>query len=611
MTDLAQQQAKIDKVIKYLKMAESESLSDRAAAQLFFMRVDSKLLKAAKAEYRGERSLSQKKVSTVSQNEAKQWWEGAVKKFKEDPWVPQALAAAEELEKLVPPYIDGVENVAKSFDGLAKQHIGSVDSKAKKVAAELRESKADLKTLMAAVTRAVSELKDYGQLGELLAAQEPPQDNVQREAYSVQIANGTQKCRRADQELQRTVQVVNQLCIARADRLRELIKEIVTAAIAWRKTESFRKGAKTVQSVANGLVEVSQLVNPEPISATAVQGLHMLFKGICDGATLIAAAVKSSELSKEDLDDLLDKLNPDDIVQRKIDLIVMAISWAAEPLGFIPCFGTLLRSCVNAVTEAISGTIKKAAEKQAAAQTKSKAQQQGNQPPPNVSEDVEMIKKLGAETVEGVANELFDGLGEGAQHIHAAIQGSADLEVKCGVAEFAISVGMALFGPAVQEAVADAIGTMDLVDKDQIKAKLQETRDNLASNSGKCTDIQKYKITFACDLEDVRKKNRDAIVALKTSTSAITVKIGIAASLTETSGVILLIGEDHADDTMKFFKVLEDANVTHSGTVKYQKNRVLPDTVQFSGLPEDLVRDYVKAYGTGDNRITGRALEFA
>jgi hypothetical protein len=142
---------------------------------------------------------------------------------------------------------------------------------------------------------------------------------------------------------------------------------MVAAAVAWRQTGEIREGAEVVESLLNGTVSAVQALDGEPMSALALQGLHSLIKGVCDGVKLGAAGVKSFTLQRahKDVMALIDKIQDDDFIQGKLNLIKMGLSWAAEPLGLIPSVGTIVRSAINIGVGGVVGTLKKAAAKQA------------------------------------------------------------------------------------------------------------------------------------------------------------------------------------------------------------------------------------------------------
>ena len=96
--------------------------------------------------------------------------------------------------------------------------------------------------------------------------------------------------------------------------------------MAWRKTEDVRQGAEVAESLLNGVVSAVQVLDAEPMSALAVQGLHSLIKGVCDGVKLSAAEIKSMSLKKEHTDvmGLIDKLKEDDFIR---------VSWTSSGWG--------------------------------------------------------------------------------------------------------------------------------------------------------------------------------------------------------------------------------------------------------------------------------------
>jgi hypothetical protein len=500
-------------------------------------------------------------------------------------------AAVDNYSLAMQPLFDALE-MAKTAN------IPRVNDRADKSIALLKEAQGTLPPLSAAAAKAIEDLDQFIMLMELLKT-DPPQTPDEVEGARARFVESVQECRNADLAIQKQVQAINTLCKSLQVKIEQNIKDMVAAAIAWRNTADIREGAGWFETIANGAVEAVQVLDSEPMSAPAVQGIHMLVKGISTTITLSAAAYEAHQLGKTDVMDLVDSLKEDDFVQMKLDAIQMGLEWAAEPLGFIPNVGTLIRTAINIGTKQITGTLKKAAAKQAEAMQKKR-----KLAAKDFSEEIDVIQETLEECIK---QEIENGI-KGLANIDEYVKGSKD------PTEVILGVVAAIFGPSLQAMLAKVIPDLGLTNPDTVKATLKGARASVDTLGHQQLEISKISLDFAYDEAASKVISVQALKALGTGESCSVVVAG-SPQFKSTRGVGLLIGDGHSDDNVAYIVSLVKEGSGYEGTVTMKnkggtasKGEVV---FQFSdSKAKELVKSYVQHYGTGDNRITGKKLTF-
>ena len=534
------------------------------------------------------------------QGEVAKEWQKVVTEYEttKTKWAVPAKASEIEFKAAVDNYSVAMQPLFNALEMAKTANIPKVTDRADKAIGLLKQAQATLPPLSAAAAKAVQDLDEFILLVELLKT-EPPQTLPEVNGARARFAESVQECRNAELAIKNQVQAINTLCKSLQTKIEQNIKDMVAAAIAWRKTADIREGADWFETVANGVVEAVQVLDSEPMSAPAVQGVHMLIKGVTDLVKVGAASYKAYELGKTDVMVLVDDLNEDDFVQMKLDLILMALLWAAEPLGFIPNVGTLIRSAINAGTKQIVGTLKKAATKQAAAM-----RQKRKLAAKDFDEEIDVIKETLKEYVKTAIEDGVKGIAEMDDYI----KGAKD------PAEVIIDIVAAIFGPSLQAMLAKVIPDLGLTNPDTVKATLQGARNSVDTLAHQQLQISKISLDFAYDEAAAKVLSVQNLKALAKGDDC-TVVVAASPNFKGTRGVGLLIGDGHSSDNVAFIEALvkEGSGYEGSVTMKDKGGRTSKGEVVFAfsdGGAKELVKSYMQHYGTGDNRITGKKLTF-
>jgi len=395
-------------VLLLKKRAKTDNFAKKAAIELQLMTVSEHIRSLAEAQLRGEtrpvQSLKEAARKPGQASEVSREWAEVIKEYdqKETTWAKPALDSEAKFQKGLTAYSAALTPLVKAFQSATSANIPGVKSQAKSAIEILTEAQNTLKPLSEASTKAQLELRDFCGLVDYLKT-DPPQTLAEVKGARARFDEAIQKVRATQQDIKNQVTAINNLAKKQQANLEGLIKQMVAAAVAWRKTGEIREGAEVVESLLNGTVSAVQALDGEPMSALALQGLHSLIKGVCDGVKLGAAGVKSFTLQRahKDVMALIDKIQDDDFIQGKLDLIKMGLSWAAEPLGLIPSVGTIVRSAINIGVGGVVGTLKKAAAKQAK-EAREKRGEVAVNVDAEINEAVEIIRESALEYVKGV-----------------------------------------------------------------------------------------------------------------------------------------------------------------------------------------------------------------
>jgi hypothetical protein len=558
----------------------------------------------AEAQMRGDHrptaELDDIRKGDWDQGEVAKEWQKVVGEYEgtKTKWAVPAKASEVEFKSAVDNYSVAMQPLLDALELAKTSNIPRVEDRADKSIALLKQAQATLPPLSAAAAKAVQDLDEFIMLVELLKT-EPPQTLPEVKGARARFAESVQECRNAELAIKTQVQAINTLCKSVQVKVEQNIKDMCAAAIAWRKTADIREGADWFQTVVNGAVEAVQVLDAEPMSAPAVQGVHMLVKGISDLIKVSAAAYKANSLGKTDVMDLVDELNEDDFVQMKLDAIQMGLEWAAEPLGFIPNVGTLIRTAINTGTKMITGTLKKAATKQAAAmRAKRKLAAK------DFGEEIDVIKETLEECIK---QEIENGI-KGLANIDEYVKGTKD------PSEVIIGVVSAIFGPSLQALLAKVIPDLGLTNPDTVKATLKGARASVDTLAHQQLEISKISLDFAYDEEASKAISIQALKALDKGASC-PVVVAASPNFKSTRGVGLLIGDGHSSDNVAYIDSLVKEGSGYEGTVtmKNKGGTVTKGEVVFEFSDAEakaLVKSYMAHYGTGDNRITGKTLTF-
>jgi tRNA G18 (ribose-2'-O)-methylase SpoU len=570
-------------VIELKLAAMSEHVRSRAEAYL-------------RGENRPVQSLKDAAQNPGDANEVRREWAEVIKEYdeKKAKWAKPALASEIEFQKAVVNYSVAITPLIEAFDSAKSSNIDGVKARAAKASGMLSAAQRSLIPLSSACSDAQDELKAFFELVDYLKTK-PPKSLVEVKGARVSFDEAIQKVRSTEQAIEAQVTAINQLAKKQQKELEGLIRDMVAAAVAWAKTENVREGAEVVESLLNGVVNAVQALDSEPMSALAVQGLHSLIKGLSDGVKLSAAGIKTVMLKqdhKHDVLGLIDKLEADDFIQAKLDLIKMGLSWLVEPLGLIPNVGAIVRTAANLGFGLVVGTLKKAAAKQAAAMEKKSGKV-------NVDAEIKEAAEIIRESTLGYVKAALEG----------AVKALAKPEEAAG--EFLMSVLGEVLGPPLEKLVAEVVGEFDLVDKEQVKATVEKSWAALEAQKKELQAMVKIDKSFGFDEEAAKAVTLKNLDGLAQGTSC---RVVVAASpqLETTRGVAVLIGDGHGEDNVSFVTSLVKAGQGCQGTVlmKEKGGAVFAGELVFTfsdDKAEAWVRSYVSHYGSG---ITRKKLTF-
>lgn len=558
----------------------------------------------AEAQMRGDHrptaELNDIRKSDWDQGEVTTEWQKVVTEYEstKTKWAEPAKAKEIEFKAAVDNYSLAMQPLFDALEMAKTANIPRVNDRADKSIALLKEAQGTLPTLSAAAGKAVRDLDDFISLVEYLKS-DPPQTLPEVKGARARFAESVQECRNAEQAIKNQVQAINTLCKSLQSKIEQNIKDMVAAAIAWRKTADIREGAEWFETIANGAVEAVQVLDSEPMSAPAVQGVHMLIKGVSDLIKVGAASYKAHELGKTDVMTLVDDLKEDDFVQMKLDAIQMGLLWAAEPLGFIPNVGTLIRTAINTATKQIIGTLKKAAEKQGEALRKKR-----KLTAKDFGEEIGVIQ----ETLEECVKVEIESGVKAMSELDEYIKGDKD---PAGVI---IDIVAAIFGPSLQTLLAKVIPDLGVTNPDTVKATLQGARNSVDTLAQKELQVSNIKLDFAYDEPAAKALSVTNLKALDKGASC-TIVVAASPNFKTTRGVGLLIGDGHSSDNITYIDALVKEGSGYEGTVilKSKGGTTSKGEVVFQftdGKAKELVKSYIQHYGTGDNRITGKKLTF-
>lgn len=615
-----QEQLEVKKAMKLLQKAQDnkDNVLTMIAVEIKIKALSERIRSLAEAELRGENRLNMQlgEAAKIKWDPAEvdKEWDKTYKKFQErkTKWAEPAKEKEVQFRAAVKNYGVAMDPLFTALKTAKSSKVPGVEDKAEKSIALLNQARNTLPPLLEAANKAVFELDDFLTLMATLEAA-PPESLPEVKGAQARMDEAVQKVRNAEEAIQKQVSSVNTLCARLQGEVQKLIRDMVAAAIAWAETKEVREGTEWFEAVANGSVEAVQALDSEPLSAVAVQGLHMLVKGVSDGIKLSAWGIQTARTKKtassKDTDQVialvgrLDEkgIGEDAFVKMKLDAIQMGISWVAEPLGFIPNAGTLVRTAVNGVTKVIIEALKDAAKKQAAAMRTKRGLK-----PDEVHEEIELIEKTVTGTVQSALEngiktyKKWDEFVDGAKRLEAA--------------EVALSAAMAVFGPAISAMLAKVIPDLGVTNPDTIKDSLRGARDSVADLAKKTQSLVAVKLDFAYDESAAKASSTKALKDLPKGKS---LKILVAASkeFKTTRGVGLLVGDDHTSDNFGMIDSLIREGSGFAGTVTMKdKGGTLSKgeiVLEFSDArAKKLVKDYFEHYGTGDNRVSGKTLTF-
>ncbi len=350
-----------------------KDLLKKARVEFDLAQMSEYIISRAEARRRGENrpSLTEARDKRRDPGSVSQEWALVVQEFDDQKvkWAEPALKSEARLQSAIFVFNDALSPLIEALKAAKSSNIPLVEGKAEAATEKLSTAQGTLDPLSKALDRSREQLEGFIATVDKVLKPKPPETLDEVRGTRTTLDGEVQGLRAAQQAVKDQVAAINNLAKKEQKNLEQLVKEMVAAAVAWRQTEKVRQGSDVAASLLNGAVNAAQALDSEPMSALALQGLNWLIKGVCDGIKVAAGGIKAAMLKSayDDVMGLVDKLEADDFIQAKLDLIKLGLSWVAEPLGLIPNVGAIVRTAVNVGVAAVLGTLKKAAAKQAKA----------------------------------------------------------------------------------------------------------------------------------------------------------------------------------------------------------------------------------------------------
>jgi hypothetical protein len=553
---------------------------EKLAVEIRLWKLSDHVRSEAKRVRKGETRPGQELPTKAdAEDEVAQEWARIFAEYKKtkETWADPALESEKQIQAAVDSYSEAMNPLMKAFEDAQKSNIPAVKGQAGKAVAKLKEAQSSLGPLKADCTAAVAALTDFSDLVTVLEI-EPPQTLREIKGVQARYNEAIQKVRRSELALTNQVTAINAKAGQWEKDLESLIREMVAAAVAWAQNEDVKTGAEVVASLLNGTISAVQALDSEPMSALAVQGLHSLVKGLCDGVTVASAGIRSLKLKSKDEDvmKLLDKLDADAFVQMKLDLFMMGFTWLTEPLGLIPNVGSIVRGVLNSAVGHLVEVLKKAAENQAE----------------------ELRVKKGGKAKDEIEKAADTFKAQALEMLKVALEGAVEAFAKPEEAVgFVIDMVDAALGDPLHELLAKWVGDFDLVDKDQIKETVSKGRKAVVDGTTKMKAMASIQVNFGFDEREAFNTSVLNLGALAKKGDSRGVVI-VASPELKAAGVALLIGEDgYTDDHKSFVKSLMDARHGFKGTVtvKSEKGTLQKGELVFT-FPDDQGEKWMKDY---------------
>jgi hypothetical protein len=387
-------------------------------------------------------------------------------------------------------------------------------------------------------------------------------------------------------------------CREVSDDILEFTKNAVIRAVTLNHDETLEI-IEWVTTGANVVLSISDVANPEPISAYAVWGIRVLINGIGTMAREITVAVRQHERT---LEDALKELQPLDIAKGKVKDTKLIIGWALEPLTLLKGIGPIIKGVIMAGVGAVLNAPIAAAEAQL--------------------EEAER-KKLGKTESESAAKQILQDFGtslekslsDTVQESLRSVVGQVKDLVEDGKSpeEFLAGIGTWIMGSLLESVLAQIMDPAQAVTASEISAfaesvtrvKSEEISTNYLKQSDHdaLADIGQGTDKLMFDEKLVNDRNQEFLKAMDKGEER---SIYVGQSPVLDAGVALLVnGAGHRQEDLNYVLSLTG---NAQGTVKMVEKggAFSPGELGFAGVPQDLVKRYFD-----HTEITKKKLKFS
>jgi hypothetical protein len=537
-------------------------------------------------------------------------------------WAKEAKASSEKFKEGLQglkPKVEGLRTTLSGLsslgiDGLSKKIVGDVKEIGSVSEQQLGEVLGKIDLLESQLDKRVAALDDFMQLVEALKEIDDPVSMglTQVKQVRARFAETSQRVRNTEQRLRAAAEETNKVAQGALKEIEGTTRRVASNAVAWKDTKELREKMETVEAVANGVANFANTVNPEPISNSAMAGLHMLFKGIADGIKIIAWRVKESELrdgakTRKGLDDLVGKLDRTSWIKMETDLIVMAISWVAEPLRFIPNVGGAIAGGIQGLSGIIGKAVEKAAEEQAAAKDKQAKKAIGKQ-------IADSLVKDGKASLKTVLEENLKGVKDVKDYVEAVHKADVGIKEAGDLASLCTSLAMAVFGDTLSTLISKSFGELSLLDPEQMKKDLADSRASVDGVKDAWLKVATIKVNFGYDEAAVKATNKAALKALAEGESTM-VFVAYSQEAFPFSAAVLIGGGHTSENRLLVESLIQNKQGFEGEVTMTAKGSTLPPshgklTFEFSDPKAmEYVQLYMANYGK-DDKITSKTIEF-
>ena len=407
-----------------------------------------------------------------------------------------------------------------------------------------------------------------------------------------------QETRQQFDSCMQTGKEVEEQCRDIGDDILLFTKNAVVRAVTLNHDEALEV-IEWVTTGANVVLSISDIANPEPMSAYAVWGVRVLINGVGTLAREITIAVRQRETS---LEEALKQLQPLDIAKGKVKDAKLIIGWALEPLTLIKGVGPIIKGAIMVGVNAVLTAPIQAAE------AKIKEAEQ---------------KKLAKSEAEAQSKQILEAFGETlktnlGQTVRGSIESSIDqvkglLEDGKSPEEFIANIVGWIMGSLLETVLAKIVDPAQAVNASDISSfaenltksysetfareYLKESDKEKLANIGPGTKVAMFDETL------VTTKNQGFLKAMEKGEER---SIYVGQSPILKSEVALLVnGAGHRDEDLNYVLSLSG---NAQGTVKMvdKGGAFSPGELGFTGVPEALVKKYFKY-----TDITNKKLKFS
>ena len=617
----------VRKVLRLLKLRDSQpGLPMQLSVERKLKEFPENIRNLAEAQLRGEyqkRDAPQPSQPGTSLEDIKKAAQIALEDFNHDvkemaPWITNGTRQIIEAQARLTSAKESIANISKALDGGAKidfikGELAKVKAKFKAVENSLGEAPPSLEAWKSWVG-AISKLTQT-QPGKMQTVEEV--DELKRV-----FAETLQLARTEVSRYQGIEEKIRDRCLAAKESLDELITYTVTTASVATKSEVV-KWWSTIEGAATGALDVANMATGEPLSNTILTSFKLLLQGISQGCKELFIQIKAANTT---LEEGLKDWDPFAVAQRNINLIKDWAGLGLSTLSYIPAIGGMISTAAKGLLSVCLNSLL------GSAKAKYKEQKKGSKGSKQdlAEKAAETAKELAGGALEHLAEQLQDRLGEildaAPKQIKEIITGGSPEEwLATEIAWITESVLTPIFEKMIPDSWAEWLKPVEASDitgflkgldteaKEAAKERwLTPEVQNLLDKAGKGAKDPFYSPKRAFE-------NNKKVLKGTPDGEGRAVYVGKSMALEADGvdgGVALVIGSTASGVSNELdinFVLLLNGGSTGTVTVyKASKNpkRIaeygIQGTLEFEGVPKDLVETYFKNHSSGSNELSAK-----